>query len=109
MTDLSYRSEKTEVRTSPIHGKGLFARAAIGRGEIVAVKGGHVLPKAAWESLEPTLGPAEIQLAEELFIAPVGARPLQREQLVETQVGDVGERLAGRVHARCYRLGRGPV
>jgi SET domain-containing protein len=77
MTDLSYRSEKTEVRTSPIHGKGLFARAAIGRGEIVAVKGGHVLPKAAWESLEPTLGPAEIQLAEELFIAPV--EPAARE------------------------------
>lgn len=40
MTDLSYRSPKTEARDSPIHGKGLFAKEAIAAGEIVAVKGG---------------------------------------------------------------------
>jgi uncharacterized protein len=71
--DLTYRSPKTEVRASPIQGLGLFARAPIARGEIVAVKGGHVLTRAEWRALEPELGPAEIQLSEDLVIAPVSA------------------------------------
>ena len=71
VTNLTYRSAKTEVKTSPIQGRGLFARTAIGRGEIVAVKGGYVLAAEAWRCLEPTLGPADIQIAEELVIAPV--------------------------------------
>jgi SET domain-containing protein len=71
VTALTYRSPKTEVRPSPIHGKGLFASRAIARGEIVAVKGGHVLPAPQWAELEPALGPADIQISEDLFIAPV--------------------------------------
>jgi uncharacterized protein len=71
VTDLTYRSPNTEVRASPIHGRGLFARNAIAEGEIVAVKGGHVLTRRQWKALEPSLGSAEIQIAEDLFIAPV--------------------------------------
>ncbi|HEX7787037.1 MAG TPA: SET domain-containing protein-lysine N-methyltransferase [Methylomirabilota bacterium] len=71
MADLTYRSPRTEVRPSPIHGKGLFAKRPIARGEIVAVKGGYVLTKEEWASLEPTLGAADIQISEALFIAPV--------------------------------------
>ena len=70
MKKLSYRSPSSEVRQSPIHGKGLFAIQAIAAGEIVAVKGGNVLTKQEWALLEPQLGPAEIQISEELFIAP---------------------------------------
>ncbi len=77
MTALTYRSPKTDVRPSPIHGKGLFAKGAIGKGEIVAVKGGHVLTAPAWAALEPTLGPADIQVSEDLFIAPV--TPAERD------------------------------
>ena len=51
MTDLSYRSPKTEVRPSAIHGKGLFAREPIAADEIVAVKGGYVLDAARWAEL----------------------------------------------------------
>lgn len=69
--NLSYRSPKTEVRESPIHGKGLFASQAIKAGEIVAVKGGFILPRAQWQSLDKELGAAEIQIAEDLFIAPI--------------------------------------
>ena len=76
MADLTYRSPKPEVRPSPIQGQGLFARVPIAAGEIVAVKGGHVLTGSEWASLEPTLGAAEIQIAEDLFIAPV--RPDER-------------------------------
>jgi uncharacterized protein len=71
MPDLTYRSPKTEVRESPIHGRGLFATHAIATGEIVAVKGGHILTKEAWTALERELGAADIQIAEDLFIAPV--------------------------------------
>src|SRR6266403_4016783 len=71
MTDLTYRAPKTEVRDSPIEGRGLFARHPMARGEIVAVKGGHVLTGAQWAALEPALGAADIQIAEALFIAPV--------------------------------------
>lgn len=71
MMDLSYRSPKTEVRESPIHGKGLFAKAPIAAGEIVAVKGGYIVGKQAWDDLEKELGSAEIQITEDLFMAPV--------------------------------------
>jgi hypothetical protein len=76
MTDLTYRSPKTEVRDSRIHGKGLFAREAIAAGEIVAVKGGHIFTEAQWCVRAAELGPAEIQISEDLFIAP--AQPDQR-------------------------------
>jgi len=73
MHALSYRSRKSEVRESPIHGRGLFAKEAISKGEIVAVKGGYILGRQTWADLEPQLGSAEIQVAEDLFIAPVRA------------------------------------
>ena len=77
MEALSYRSPNTEVRESRIHGKGLFAQAAIAKGEIVAVKGGYILHKEQWSKIEEKLRAAEIQISEELFIAPV--RKDQRE------------------------------
>ena len=73
MAALSYRSPKTEVRASPIEGRGLFAATPISSGEIVAIKGGYVLDTAAWRRLEPALGPAEIQIADDFVIAPVRA------------------------------------
>ena len=71
MKSLSYRSPKTEVKDSPIHGKGLFAKIAIAQGEIVAVKGGYILNAQEQAVIEQELGPVEIQLTEDLFIAPV--------------------------------------
>ena len=71
MKNLSYRSPKTAVKDSPIHGKGLFAKAPISQGEIVAIKGGYILNAQEWADLEQELGSAEIQVAEDFFIAPV--------------------------------------
>jgi len=70
---LSYLSPKAAVRTSPIHGRGLFASAAFHSGEIVCVKGGHVFTYRALRDLKPLLGPAEIQIADELFVGPVSS------------------------------------
>jgi SET domain-containing protein len=68
---LSYLSPKTEVRESKIHGRGLFATADIAKDEIVAVKGGHVVDrKTLREKITPRLGSVEIQIDDDLFIAP---------------------------------------
>ena len=54
MNEFSYRSPKTEVRESKIHGRGLFARAAIAQDEVVAVKGGHIVDgKTLREKITP--------------------------------------------------------
>jgi SET domain-containing protein len=72
MTPLSYRSPKTEVRESKIHGRGLFAAADIAKDEIVAIKGGHIVDgKTLREQITPRLGPVEIQIDYDLFIGPV--------------------------------------
>jgi hypothetical protein len=72
MMPLSYLSPKTEVRESKIHGRGLFAITDIAKDEIVAVKGGHIVDrKTLREQITPRLGPVEIQIGQDLFIAPV--------------------------------------
>jgi uncharacterized protein len=77
MTPLSYLSPKTEVRESPIHGRGLFAIAPIAKNEVVAVKGGHIINREQLREITPKLGPVEIQIGDDLFIAPV--TPEERE------------------------------
>ena len=72
MPPLSYLSSKTEIRESGIHGRGLFATADIPKDEIVAVKGGHIVDgKTLRGKITPALGPVEIQIGDDLFIAPV--------------------------------------
>jgi len=72
MFSLSYRSPKTEVRESKIHGRGLFATADIAEGEVVAVKGGHIISREQLRGqVTPRLGPVEIQIGDDLFITPV--------------------------------------
>lgn len=70
MPSLTYFSPKVEKRSSPIHGRGLFANAAITKDEIVVVKGGYVLTREQRDRISEKLGPSEIQIAEELFIGP---------------------------------------
>jgi SET domain-containing protein len=71
MQNLTYISPKAIVRESRIHGRGLFAVEAFKRDEIVAVKGGHIFDRRTLREVEPQLGPAEIQIGEDLFIGPL--------------------------------------
>lgn len=73
MPNLSYISPKAEVRESPIHGRGLFAREPFAPGEVVCVKGGYVFDRAALKSMGDWYGSAEIQLTEDLYIGPASA------------------------------------
>ena len=52
----SYRSPKTKVRASGTHGRGLFAAKAIRKGEVVSVRGGHILPRRAERRLRKPAG-----------------------------------------------------
>jgi hypothetical protein len=71
LPDLSYRSPKTTVRESPIHGRGLFATEPIAKGEIVAIKGGYVFDHVTRAGVEARLGSAEIPVADGFFIGPI--------------------------------------
>jgi hypothetical protein len=68
---MSYRSPKTVVLDSPIHGRGLFAREHIAAGEIVAIKGGWIFDAATLAQVEKTLGSAEIPVADGFSIGPL--------------------------------------
>ena len=71
MKDLSYISAKAEVRVSPIHGQGLFARGALAKDEVVCVKGGYIFDRATRDSMPEWYGAAEIQIGKDLFIGPM--------------------------------------
>jgi len=71
MKNLSYISTKAEVRESPIHGKGLFARTAINRGEVVCVKGGYIFDRSTLDAMPDWYRAAEIQVGDDLFIGPI--------------------------------------
>ena len=55
--------------TSGIAGRGLVAVEPIGRGEIVAVKGGHIVTTATLGSLPGHLQNSDIQIADDLHLA----------------------------------------
>jgi uncharacterized protein len=71
MDPLSYISAKAVVKSSPIQGRGLFAIDKIQAREIVCVKGGHIFQRSRLREVSASLGPAEIQIADDLFIGPL--------------------------------------
>jgi len=98
MTPLSYLSPKTEVRDSKIHGRGLFATADIAKDEIVAVKGGHVVKREQLrEKITPRLGPVEIQIADDLFIAPVTVEEREGSMLYSNHSCDANLGIRGEI------------
>jgi hypothetical protein len=68
---LSYISRKAKVKKSPIHGNGLFAVEPINKGEVVCIKGGYVFDRRTLNKLKDSVGPAEIQIADDLYIGTV--------------------------------------
>ena len=98
MIPLSYRSPKTEVRESKIHGRGLFATADIAKDEIVAVKGGHIVDREALQGeITPRLGPVEIQIDDHLFIAPVTSEEREGSMLYSNHSCDANLGMRGEI------------
>lgn len=70
----TFFSPKVEKRQSGIEGTGLYAKEPIAAGELIVVKGGHVFDRSTRDRLAETLGPAEIQIEDDVFIGPVTAQ-----------------------------------
>ncbi|CTQ54922.1 SET domain protein [Roseibium album] len=69
----SWFSALVEKRQSDIEGKGLFASSDIAKSELVVVKGGHCFDRKTRDQLALSLGPAEIQIDDDLFVGPMTA------------------------------------
>ena len=97
ITRLSYLSPKTQVRESPIHGRGLFATANIAKGGVVAVKGGRIVTREQLQEITPKLGPVEIQIGDDLFIAPVTDEERELSMLYSNHSCDANLGLRGEI------------
>ena len=71
MSNLSHISPKAAVKNSSIEGRGLFSVEPISKGEIVCIKGGYIFNRDRLLQVAKNLGPAEIQIGEDLFIGPL--------------------------------------
>jgi uncharacterized protein len=64
----SYLSSKTRIGKSPIHGRGLFASRPIRKGEIVAIKGGHILDRRALSRVRRRIAASYVQIDDLFYI-----------------------------------------
>jgi SET domain-containing protein len=92
----SYRSPRTAVRPSPIHGRGLFAARPIRAGDVVAIKGGHVLDAAALRRVRSRVAASYIQVGDGFYLGAASRREVARNKLwlnhsCEPNVGIRGE------------------
>jgi SET domain-containing protein len=74
MIATSYRSPKTVVRVSGTHGRGLFAAKAIRKGEIVSIRGGHILPRRLPKRQRKPAGYWGYPIADGFVLGPLTKR-----------------------------------
>ena len=77
----SWFSPGVEKRASAIQGRGLFATRDLATGEIVAVKGGTIMESARLALVRDEVSPAEIQIEDDLYIAPQSAAEVEANLL----------------------------
>jgi SET domain-containing protein len=77
----SYLSPKTRVGKSAIEGRGLFARRRIRKGEIVAIKGGHVYDARTLAKVKGRIAVSYIQIADRFFIGARAAAEVARNKI----------------------------
>ncbi len=67
----SWRSPKTQVRDcSLIEGKGIFAKDVIRKGEIVAIKAGHIITLEEYKNLDEKPRQYCLQIEDGFFLGP---------------------------------------
>jgi uncharacterized protein len=77
----SYLSPRTRVGKSAIQGRGLFARRRIRKGEIVAIKGGHVYDARTLAKVKRRIAVSYIQIADRFFIGALTAAEVTRNKV----------------------------
>lgn len=66
----TYCSPKTIVKVSPKGGKGFFAIEDITKGEVVAIKNGHIVGTEEAIRLDKEIGDFSLQISDEFYICP---------------------------------------
>jgi len=92
----SYRSINTEIRKSVTEGRGLFAKKPIGKGEIVSVRGGHIIPRQMENEIEKPDGYWGYPIADEFVLAPLDTQEVEDVMMFlnhscEPNVGILGQ------------------
>lgn len=92
----SYLSPKTKVKTSPIHNYGLFAIKPIKKGEIVGIKGGHIIDWKTLKKYEKVIGDSYLQIDDNFVLAPLKKNEVKKVMMYlnhscEPNVGVRGE------------------
>lgn len=77
----SYLSAKTKIGKSAIHGRGLFASRAIRKGEIVAVKGGHILDRRMLARARPHIAASYLQIDDGFYIGALRPSEVRANKL----------------------------
>ncbi len=77
----SYLSPKTRIARSPIHGRGLFAAKTMRKGEIVAIKGGHVLDRPTLQRVRRRIAESYLQIDDDFYMGAVTGRDVRRNKL----------------------------
>lgn len=66
-----WKTKKTAVNKSPIHGLGTFSTESILKGEVIAVYGGIIVPKSDIKKYRKKIGGIRgIQIHDDFFICP---------------------------------------
>lgn len=67
----TYISPKTVLKKSDKGGKGFFAKENILKGEILAIKNGHIVTSNEAFKIDNELGDFSLQISDEFYICPV--------------------------------------
>lgn len=68
----SWISPKTQRGLpSKIHGHGFFAKEDIAKGELMAIKGGHIIDRNTLLQNKNVINDSHLQLTDDLYIAPL--------------------------------------
>jgi hypothetical protein len=77
----SYLSPKTRIAKSRIEGNGLFARRAIRKGEVVAIKGGHVYDARTLAKVKGRIAVSYLQIADGFYMGARTPREIRRNKI----------------------------
>lgn len=81
MSISSYLSPKTRVKESAIEGLGLFAIMPIKKGELIGIKGGHIIDWKTLKKHEDIIDDSFLQIDDNFVLAP-----LKRDEVEEVMM-----------------------
>lgn len=92
----SYRSPKAEIGNSETAGRGLFAREEIRKGEVVSVRGGHIITRQMEKEIHKPDGYWGYPIADDFVLGPLTTKEVEDVMMFlnhscEPNVGILGQ------------------